>query len=148
MARVKDRSNYNSSELDGLLGYHLRRASATATSEFNRQFVTSGMRQVLFGVVAVVAANPGISQSAVARILNIKRANIVTLINELIGAKIVTRSALPDDKRTLSLHLTAAGQRKFAQMRDQIRKHEGLVFARYTAGERAILIELLGRLAD
>lgn len=136
------------SVLERIAGYHLRLAYGTVSAEFNRIFAGTGLRQVLFGITAIIAANPGINQGKVAQVLSIKRANMVALINELLDMGVIERRTVPTDRRAFSLHLTEQGAEQFAQWTRQIDEHEKVLFARFTPGERATLIELLGRLVD
>jgi DNA-binding MarR family transcriptional regulator len=137
----------NPSVLERIAGYHLRRAYGAISTGFNRTFAGTGLRQVLFGITAIIAANPGINQGKVAQVLSIKRANMVALINELLDMGIIERRIVPTDRRSFSLHLTDQGTAEFARWAQQIDEHEKELFARFNPGERAILIELLGRLA-
>ena len=45
--------------LTSLVGYHLRRASSVFAVDFTRALEGTGMRQVPFGIMSVVGANPG-----------------------------------------------------------------------------------------
>lgn len=132
--------------LDMLIGYHLRRASAAVGSDFARALEGTGMRQVLFGIMAVVDANPGINQGAVGRALGIQRANMVSLINELVDRGLIDRKASPEDRRAFSLSLSRAGKAMFADCVSRIRAHEGRLLSDLSADERATLIDLLSRI--
>jgi DNA-binding MarR family transcriptional regulator len=95
----------NLGDLPVLVGYHLRRASSAFSADFARAVAGTGMRQVLFGILTVVGANPGINQGMVARILGIQRANMVSLINELVDSGAVDRRVSPEDRRAFALTL-------------------------------------------
>lgn len=136
------------SVLEGLIGYHLRRASSAVAADFARAVKGAGVRQVSFAVAAVIAANPGINQGAVGRALGVKRANMVALVNELVGAGIIDRRAARGDRRAFALTLTEEGERRYRSWVDRIRAHEDRLFAAFTPGERTILIELLSRLGE
>jgi DNA-binding MarR family transcriptional regulator len=106
-------------------------------------FAESGMRQVPFGVLAVIAANPGTNQGAVGRVLGIKRANMVALVNDLMAQALVARAAV--DGRAFALHLTEAGHAVLTNALAQIAAHEDRLLARLTPTERARLVALLRR---
>ena len=129
--------------LDTLVGYHLRRAHGTVAADFARAVAGTGMRQVLFGVLSVVEANPGINQGAAGRTLGIQRANMVSLINELVDAGWVGRQVADDDRRAFALNLTEAGRAALARALEQIRAHEESLLGAMSAKERAVLVELL-----
>ena len=132
--------------LDELVGYHMRRASAIIGNDFARAIAGTGMRQVLFGILSIIAANPGINQGNVGRALGIQRANMVSLVNELVDAGLVLRVTAPEDRRALALTLTPAGEDKVRTSLDRIRAHEDRLLSDLTPAERTQLIELLARI--
>src|SRR3982750_2397891 len=97
--------------LDHLVGYHLRRASSAFGADFARAVEGTGMRQGLFGILAVVGANPGINQGAAGRWLGIQRGNMVALINQLADIDLLDRQTAAEDRRALALKLTPAGEK-------------------------------------
>jgi DNA-binding MarR family transcriptional regulator len=132
--------------LDGLVGYHLRRASAVVGNDFSRTLEGTGIRQVLFGIMSIVKANPGINQGAAGRALGIKRANMVSLINELTDRDLLDRKVAPDDRRAFSLTLSTAGEAMFQECLKRIRAHEDRLLSDLGTDERAALIDLLSRI--
>ncbi len=132
--------------LADLAGYHLRRASGAFAADFVRALDGTGMRQVLFAILSVVAANPDINQGAVGRALGIQRANMVSLINELVDAALVERRVSPDDRRAFALRLSLAGQAKLDDCIARIQEHEEAMLFDLAARDRAQLIALLSRI--
>ncbi|MBX3592886.1 MarR family transcriptional regulator [Sphingomonas sp.] len=132
--------------LGPLVGYHLRRASGAFAADFIATMEGTGMRQVLFAILATVSDAPGINQGTVGRILGIKRANMVALINELIDAKLVTRKTDPADRRAFLLHITAKGRTTLADALARVAAHEEKMLVGFTEAERETLLELLGRI--
>jgi DNA-binding MarR family transcriptional regulator len=132
--------------IDSFIGYHMRRASAALGSDFARAVEGTGMRQVLFGILSVISANPGINQGSVGRVLGIQRPNMVTLVNELIQRDLVTRAVDTDDRRAFVLSLTPAGEAVVAETLARLRRHEERMLSDLSATERATLIRLLSRI--
>jgi DNA-binding MarR family transcriptional regulator len=132
--------------LDELIGYHLRRASAVLATDFARMLEGTDMRQVLFGILSVVRENPGINQGAVGRTLGIQRANMVAPVNDLAERGLIARQADKEDRRAFSLALTPKGEALFGDVLARIRAHEEAMLSDLSSGERATLIELLGRI--
>jgi len=132
--------------LGPLVGYHLRRAFGAFAADFTNAVEGTGMRQVLVGILAVVEGSPGINQGAVGRVLGIKRANMVALINELVDLKLIERVVDATDRRAFSLTLTDAGHAMLRDCMERIAAHERAMLAGFTDAERATLLDLLGRI--
>lgn len=132
--------------LQSLVGYHLRRASNAFGSDFSRALAGTGMRQVLLGILSVVASNPGANQGAVGRALGIQRANMVALINDLVERGLVDREVAKTDRRAFSLTITAAGRKLLDDCLKRIAEHEAEMLADLSPAERDTLIDLLGRI--
>lgn len=132
--------------LGPLVGYHLRRAFGAFAADFAQAMDGTGMRQVLVAILAIVAANPGINQGGVGRMLGIKRANMVALINELEGVALIEREVDPGDRRAFALSITDSGRQRLADCLARIDAHERAMLAGFSDAERAMLIELLQRI--
>ena len=131
--------------LEGLVGYHLRRASATLRSDYARALGDTGVRQVLFGVLSVISVNPEVNQGSVARALGIQRPNMVALVNELVGRGLVARHVDATDRRAFALNLTEMGAAAVGEALARIRVHEERILRDLTGEERRLLIGLLDR---
>ncbi len=129
-----------------LVGYQLRRASAAFAVNFAHAVEGTGMRQGLFGILAVVSDQPGINQGAVGRLLGVKRANMVALINELVDRGLIARDVDPNDRRAFLLSLTDGGRTMLQTCLTRIDAHEREMLAGFSFAERAMLLELLGRI--
>lgn len=136
----------NVGALGPLVGYHLRRAFGAFAGDFAAAMEGTGMRQVLVGILAVVSGSPGINQGAVGRVLGIKRANMVSLINELVDAGLLIREVDPGDRRAFSLSINDAGRAMLADCLARIEAHEQRMLAGFTDAEKATLLDLLGRI--
>lgn len=134
--------------LHGLIGFHLRRASGEVAADFKGALAGTGLRQVPFAVLAVVAANPGAAQGSVGRALGVKRANVAALVGELVDAGLLERRPSAHDRRTIALTLTDEGAARFGEWTDRILRHEERLFQRFSPDERAVLLALLRRIPD
>lgn len=133
--------------LHGFVGYHLRRASAAFSADFADATAGTGIRQVLFGILAVVETAPAIAQGRVGRLLGIQRANMVALINELVDMGLVERRVAAEDRRALALSLTAKGHAVLDECKRRLAAHEERMLADLSPPERALLIEWLARIS-
>lgn len=133
-------------DLDTLIGYHLRRCSGVMSAPFARGVAGTGLRQVPFAILSVIAENPGIRQGAAGETLGIQRANMVALINELIEAGYVDRRPAEDDRRAFALYATTEGAEVLRRCTRSITEQETRVLAEFTAAERGTLLKLLRRI--
>lgn len=129
-----------------LAGYHIRRASGAFVSDFSHTLEGTGMRQVLFGILSVIDANPGISQGLAGKALGIQRANMVALINELVDGKLTERHVSKTDRRAFELSITPAGTAILAECLEKIARHEARMLSDFSAEERTTLFDLLSRI--
>ncbi|WP_066552275.1 MarR family winged helix-turn-helix transcriptional regulator [Croceicoccus bisphenolivorans] len=141
------RKKHQLGPLDALTGFHMRRAYGVFRRDFDRAVEGLGVRQVSLGVLSVISANPGIKQGAVGTILDIQRANMVSLIGELAEAGLVNRGEDPTDRRAIALSLTQAGQDLLDASLDRIDTHEAKLLTGFTAQERQQLTTMLDRVA-
>jgi DNA-binding MarR family transcriptional regulator len=129
-----------------LIGYHMRRASAVMAGDFARALEGTGIRQVLFGILSIVDANPGINQGTVGRMLGIQRANMVAPVNEMAERGWIDRQVDSSDRRAFILSLTEAGHAMFLRALARIRAHEANVLSDLNVADRQQLMDLLARI--
>lgn len=122
-------------------GYVLRRASSATMSEFARRLDAIGLRTVEATILQVVADNPGISQSAIGRMLDIQRANMTPIAARLEARGLVKR--LPSDGRSLGLMLTDEGRALSDRARAVIDTFEADVVARIPEAHRPHILPAL-----
>lgn len=136
----------NSSRLDALLGYHLRRAQLRAFAAFARHLDGTGLTPMLFGVLATIESRPGIGQGEVADALRADRSTMVRLMDQLESRGLVRRVAHAGDRRTVIPTLTVAGSAMLEQATPLVHASENAFAAALSAAERSTLTALLGRL--
>lgn len=130
-----------------MVGYKLRRAQLFVFHDFIKTFSRMKLRPAEFSVLALIAANPGQKQTAVAEQLGIKRANFVALMDGLEARGLAERRKAETDRRSHSLHLTREGRLFVEKMTAVWQEHEGRMVDRLGGPEdRDRLIALLDRL--
>lgn len=133
--------------LPGLVGYHLRRAQVAVFA----QFADSIARQATpgqFGVLTLIGANPGLTQSALARAVGIERSTMVAVIDGLEDRGLVERRPSPVDRRSYALVLSGDGEALLADLKVRVRAHDDKATNSLNAEEKATLMALLRRLFD
>jgi DNA-binding MarR family transcriptional regulator len=111
-------------DLSGNLGYRLRRAQLWVFKDIGRRLAPFDVSPAQFSVLAVIAANPGINQLAIASALDIERAGLGRLVGRLEQQGMVTRTASGAHPRYYVLHLTAAGAKLLDRVRPVIAEGE------------------------
>jgi len=132
--------------LGGLLGYHLRRASAAVMTDFSNELSGVALRPVQFAILSLIADNDGTSQTELCRELNVQKTNMVPLVAELERRGLLARKAAPSDRRVQLLTLTGRAHREMPAWRALVARHEERFFGPLTAPERAQLLTLLDKL--
>ena len=132
--------------LTGLIGYQLRRAQVAVFDHFAEAFKDLELTPGQLGALALIQANPGLSQSALGTALGVDRSTVVPLIDRLEARGLVVRAASPRDRRSHALQLSAAGGRLLGQAAARVRAHESPIAHRLSEPERRSLLELLGRI--
>ena len=130
--------------LPGLLGYRLRLAQQAVFRDFGES--VSDLPPGRVGILLLVDANPGVTQSRLAQAVGLDRSTMVGVLHALEARALVERRR-GADRRTNGLWLTPQGRTLVAGLKRRIRLHERRVAARLSAEERAQLLLLLEKLA-
>ena len=133
--------------LPELVGYHLRRAQVAVFQDFAREMASFSVTPGQFGVLQVIAANPGLSQSELAKAIGVDRSTVVAVIDRLEQQELVVRARSPTDRRTHALQLSQAGARLVEELAARVRRHEDRIAAALSPRERSRLIELLKKIS-
>ncbi|MDW4500052.1 MarR family transcriptional regulator [Sulfitobacter sp. D35] len=128
-------------------GYAMKRAYMRVQDAVSARLSEMGLRIGTFSALGVVATNPGISQSRLSEILQIKRSGIVVVVDELERVGVLERSAVPGDRRMYALSVTPGGHRLWRKAEAAVRVTEAELFATLDAGETEILRHLLAKAA-
>ena len=131
--------------LPALLGYRLRLAHRRVFSDFARSVAELSPGRV--GILLLLEANPGVTQSRLALAVALDRSTMVGVIHALEARGLVERRR-GADRRTNGLWLTRAGRSLAARLKRRIEAHEARVAARLTPSERAQLMALLEKLGE
>ena len=130
--------------LSGLLGYRLRLAQQTVFRDFADRVAELSPGRV--GILLLVEANPGVTQSLLAQAVKLDRSTMVGVLHTLEDRGLLERRR-GEDRRTNGLWLTPAGRGRVARLTRRIEAHERRVASRLSAAERTQLLALLEKLA-
>lgn len=125
------------------LGFLLRLAQLAAFRDFYVALGDHGVRPGEVSVLILIGRNPGIRQGHLARQLMIKRAHMTKMVQAMEDAGLVRRTVPDDDRRSVELWLTPAGQRRAADLAPLLAGHEAQSATRLTKREEEQLKRLL-----
>lgn len=129
--------------LPGLLGYRLRLAQQTVFRDFAAS--VHGLSPGRVGLLIVVDANPGVTQSRLAEAVHRDRSTMVGVLDQLESHGLIERRR-GLDRRTNGLWLTPAGRALLGRALRAIERHERRIAARLAPAERRELLRLLGKI--
>ncbi|HEX5536421.1 MAG TPA: MarR family transcriptional regulator [Sphingobium sp.] len=127
--------------LDGLIGYHLRRASSCLMADLGERLSDLGLRTTEASILVTLSASSGITQSEIGRRLGIQRANMAPLIAGLVSRGLIVHGKMVG--RTRPLTLSPAGQRLTRDALAQMDQHEEEFFGAMPAPAKDQLLTLL-----
>jgi len=132
--------------LDSLVGYALRRAQIYLYEDFIRSLSAWSIKPPRFSALVVIAHNPDLKLTELARILNVARSGAVTVVDALSELGYVARHASPTDKRAFRLLLTLKGKKALAAITGAVVAHDERIVSMLTAEEQTQLMALLERM--
>ena len=129
--------------LPSLLGYRLRLAQQALFRDFAQSVAALSPGRV--GILLLVEANPGVTQSRLAAAVSLERSTMVGVLHALQARRLVERRR-GNDRRTNGLYLTVRGRSLVVNLKRRIQLHERRVAARLSPAEREQLLSLLAKL--
>ncbi len=129
--------------LDGLLGYHLKRAFNVIRNDLARTLEPFELRMLTFSALATIAKNEGLRQFELADALDIERPNLVVIIDELEGRDLITREKVPTDRRAYALFMTDEGRRLYKRASKAVVEHEKRLFQNLSEDEQKQFLKTL-----
>lgn len=129
--------------LAGHLGYFARRLQVWIFQDFIRRLSSLDISPAQFSVLAVIGANPGLSQAELAATLGIERARLVRLLHRLEQRALTQRLPSSADGRRHALQLTRAGQMLLTRAQALAELHEAALRGKLGAARYRLLLEAL-----
>jgi len=129
------------------VGYNMKRAFMLIQDDITETLAPLGLRIGTFSALAVVVGSPGISQTQLSQVLNIKRSGVVVVVDELERAGVLERTPVYSDRRAYALQVTPAGKRLWRRAERAMQAHEAALFADLDAKDLRIFQDLLSRVA-
>jgi DNA-binding MarR family transcriptional regulator len=135
-------------ELDGLLGYHLRRAQGAMHRDYMAAVAGLDLTQKQTATVWLIQANPGVAQVSVAAALGMDRATMMAVTDRLEDRGLLMRKRSTVDRRRQELYLTPAGQAILRKVKTRIAEHEERIKGMFEPAELERLLAALKKFQD
>ena len=135
------------SRLTHLVGYAASRAAITMRGVFVRHFAALDLKIVEFSILMLVAANPQVNQKRLGQALDISAPNMAVTLDRMVERGWVERVRSTQDRRAQHIHLTPQGEALVQRAEKIAATMENASLRVLSAAERALLIELLMKVA-
>lgn len=139
--RLDDRS------LAHLVGYAASRAALEMKKVFQRHVGPLDLRVAEFSILMLLADNGPVAQRRLGEALDMAAPNLAVTLDRMAERGWVERVRDADDRRSRRVHLTGAGERIAEEARTVAAAMEEPALSRLSRAERALLIELLRKVA-
>ncbi|HEY6813928.1 MAG TPA: MarR family transcriptional regulator [Croceibacterium sp.] len=131
--------------LAGSVGPRVRLLRNTLTARSIAVSAPHGLPTGSLTVLALIAANPGSSQSALARRAGLNKSALVGIVDQLEARGLATRDRSAGDRRTNQISVTAEGEAAMRALFAAVSPEEGPIREALGAADLALLLELLDR---
>lgn len=129
-----------------LLGYNTRRATVSILALFTQRMQPLDLKPVEFSILSIIGRNPGVMPSQLCTELNLLPPNLTKLLARLDKRQLLVRTPLHNDKRAVSLSLSAQGVALQAQAETTVMKLEADAASALTTKQLETLITLLQKI--
>jgi DNA-binding MarR family transcriptional regulator len=134
-------------KLPTYLGYQARQAQAAVWRDFPRLMKGLDVTPGEFGLLTLIAANPGINQISLARVYKLDKSTLSYATNRLVKRRLIKRQRDPSDRRHYTLWLTPTGEAKLAAATAKVEEQENMMDGMLEPGERELLLKLLRKIS-
>ena len=124
-------------------GFLLRRAHQISAAVFEDACRELGLTPAQFGVLTVLQAHPGLGQSSLARALGFDKVTVLRVLRGLQARGLVTREPAANNRRNVSVALTAAGAQVLQQAQKPAEKAYKRLMGPLDRQQQEQLLELL-----
>jgi DNA-binding MarR family transcriptional regulator len=135
-------------ELDGLLGYRIRRAQGAMHRDYMSTVSGLDLTQKQTATLWLINSNPGVSQVSVASALGMDRATMMSVTDRLEERSLLIRKRSTVDRRRQELYLTPAGLSMLRKAKNRIAAHEARFKALFKPAELTALLAALNKFQE
>ena len=132
--------------LNEVIGFRLRRIQNHLSRGFAERLAGRDLRPGVFTALALIDANPGLSQTALATEIGFDKATVVAIVDALEGQGWAERRQSKADRRRRALEITPAGKAALTELQDICLANEARINRALSGDERRELYRLLDKL--
>jgi DNA-binding MarR family transcriptional regulator len=136
------------SRLMHLVGYAASRASIELKKVFARHLGPLDLKAVEFSILVLVAHNDEVNQKQLGQALDVSPPNMAVTLDRMVERGWVERVRSEKDRRAMIIHLTRKGRELVARAEKIAATMEEDALRRLSSAERALLLELLFKVAQ
>ena len=136
----------NLGRLGEFVGFRLRRVQNQLSRDFSAAIADDGLRSGLFSSLALIAANPGLSQQQLSREVGLDKSVTVAIVDEMEKSGWAVRERSKTDRRRHALQITPRGEAYLDKLFATLERTENAVLHQLSPAELALLNELLDRM--
>ena len=136
--------------LSSVIGYLLRRAHGTFQAYWMEEFRGSAtpITPVQGGMLVVLGSNPGLTQTGLARMMNVEGPTLMQAVDRLEQQDYVRRVRRPGDRRSYALELTPRGEVALTAIRAFLPVRDDDLLKGLTTQEIVQLAKILTRIIE
>ncbi|ASM72270.1 MULTISPECIES: MarR family winged helix-turn-helix transcriptional regulator [Roseobacteraceae] len=117
-------------DLQDRVSFRIRQLQILAYKRFEKVITDFGSAPRYYGMLKIIAANPGIAQIRLAEAIFLDRSSLVPIIETLTHEGWLVRKPAAEDRRVRRVYLTDEGLRRLSLLEVEVNRHE----ARMTKG--------------
>ncbi len=111
-------------QLEHYLGFHLRLAQEASFQAFARRTGRADLRPGRFAILALIEANPGVSQTALSAAAGRDKSTLTPALADLERRGLIRRDRMPRDRRSYALSLTEPGRAVLRELARHAAAHD------------------------
>jgi DNA-binding MarR family transcriptional regulator len=127
-------------------GYLVRRLNQIHYAFFYEECHAESMTPVQYGMLTVLAVNPGIDQTTLCQELGLDRTTTADVVKRLESRGYISRQIDPSDRRVRRAFLTAEGLRVMSVLQGGMAKSQERLLQPLSEADRSTFMRLLSRL--
>lgn len=146
-SKVPEPSKVSMAGLDELIGTKMRYAYLFLRRGFAERLGPIGLTQTQCATMWLLDANPGVSQTELADVLDVDRVTMIGVIEKLARSGLISRTRSSTDGRRRNLALSKKGKDLFERAKEEILTHDREFASSLSPGELMVLKEILEKIS-